>query len=250
MRTSRQQREKNNDSDCEKLRNDLFEYRVSIRSYIKNLNTIIISGTIVLSVLAFFGYNKIENIQKIVLDKANQRLAQTDSILAQIDQAKIDSLNLILKSKEKQLSETIDNFEKIVSQNQLLEIKLLESLPENTRNEPSINSYIPEYQHGIFNTRPFKQQVKLKENVFVYVVIDENFNLNENCYLSISLRPKNRNILIQYKRYIVNSRLNKISFSIDQAFEKYTEYELEIGLFRKEKSDYKYYYNKFPITIK
>lgn len=248
MKTAKTPEEKN-DSNCEHLRNELFEYRVSIKSYIKSLNTIIICGTIVISILAFFGYNKIDNIQNIVLDKANKRLAQTDSILSQIDQSKIDSLNVVILNKENQLTETIVNFEKIIKQNELLESKLLSSLPENKRVQPSIKSYSIELQQDIINIKPFKKQVKENEKIFVYLVINENFELSNDCYLTTIVRPKNRRVIIQNRHFSIDSKFNKISFSIDYMFEKYEDYEVEIGLFRKEKSNFKLYYERFSVKL-
>ena len=94
------------ENENNKLRDELFEYRVDIKSYIRNLNTIIIAGTLIISVLAFFGYNKIENIEKIVIDKTNQRLAITDSLLAKIDQKKIDSIKNILIVKKRNIAQS------------------------------------------------------------------------------------------------------------------------------------------------
>jgi len=99
-KTNISEKNEENPSSYEKLKEDLFDYRIDIKSYKRNLNTIRISGSIIISVLAFFGYNKIESIQESILRRANERLAITDSILAKIDQKKIDSLNEIIAQKE------------------------------------------------------------------------------------------------------------------------------------------------------
>ena len=138
-----------NNSSIENLRNELFDYRIDIKSYKRNLSTIIIASSVLISVLAFFGYNKIDAIENSILERANNRLAITDSILATIDQKKIDSLKLLLIEKEKEYKLTISNFEKIVAQNKKLEMKLLVSLPENERIKSKNNAFIKEYPTDI-----------------------------------------------------------------------------------------------------
>jgi amino acid permease len=70
-----------NFSVVNKLRDELFEYRIDIKAYKRSLNAIIAAGTILISVIAFFGYSKIENIEKTIMNRANERLAITDSLL-------------------------------------------------------------------------------------------------------------------------------------------------------------------------
>ena len=136
---------------------------------IRNLNTIIIAGTLIISVLAFFGYNKIENIEKIVIDKTNQRLAITDSLLAKIDQKKIDSIKNILIVKEKEYSTIITNFEKTIQQNRELELLFLKSIPENESIKENNVSYSLGNPEGLFevviNNKKLKMLFFLKKKL-------------------------------------------------------------------------------------
>jgi len=233
----------------EKLREELFSYRVDIKAYMKSLNIIIISGTIILSLLAFFGYNKIENIQKIALEKVERRLAITDSLLAKIDQNKIDSLKSLLDKKEKEFQNTIKRFDEIIIKNKELENKLLLSLSVNPKINPNINSYISEQQVDFFDIKPFKHQLKIGEQINIFIIFNSKINLDDIEFLGIKLYPKGRNILLQDRYYSINSRLNKIIFRISNKFKNYNNYSLEIGFYKKEKGKYKFYHTTENITL-
>jgi chorismate mutase len=242
----------NNDfrSSFDKFKDDLFEYRIDIKSYKRNLNTIIISGSILISVFAFFGYNKIDSIQESILKKANERLAITDSLLANINENKIDSLNKIIAQKEIEYKETIENFESIISENKALENKLLNSLPENKRSNLRVNSFRTEFPTSIFEIRPFRKTLRLGQNESIFLIFKEEIDNSKEDFISISLYPKGRNVLLMDKAYVVDSRLNRLTFGIEK-FEEYKDYTLEICYFKKETSgEYRNYYIKENIKLK
>lgn len=237
-------------SIIDKLRDELFNYRVDIKSYIKNLNTIMISGTVLIALLAFFGYNRIDSIEKTILEEANKRLAVTDSILAKIDQSKIDSLNTFLIIKEKELIQTISNFEKIIYQNKSLEMKLLNSLPENDRINRKEGGYIDGLLADYVEMKPFKTILNEKEIVYIYLVLKENVEFASDDYISLAIYPKGRGVLLDYKYYNVNSKLNKISFGL-RKFKNYKDYRIEVAYFKKENKDtYRRYYTSQNIELK
>jgi len=225
-----------NNSSVENLRNELFDYRVDIKSYKRNLNTIIIASSVLISVLAFFGYNKIDAIEESILERANNRLAITDSILAKIDQAKIDSLNTLLVEKEKEYKLTISNFEKIVTQNKDLEMKLLVSLPENERIKSRNDSYYKEYPTDFFEVRPFKTILKNGQKESLFLVFKDDVEFSPEDYLTLKLYPKDRNIMLMDKCYLINSKFNKLSFGLSK-YDNYKTYTLEIAYYRKENRD-------------
>lgn len=235
----------NNDgnSSCyEKLKEDLFDYRIDIKSYKQNLNTIIISGSIIISIITFFGYNKIESIQESILRRASERLAISDSILAKIDQNKIDSLNKIITQKEIEYRQTIENLENIISINKALEDRLLKSLPENKRTNFSVNAFTTEFPTSIFDIRPFKRTLKLGETESIFLIFKEDLIDSKEDFISINLYPKGRNVLLMDKNYDIDTRLNRLSFGIKK-FENYSDYVLEIAYFKKEsKERYRKYY--------
>lgn len=241
-----------NQSDLfEKLREELFKYRVSIESYKMNINTIIVCATIIISVIAFFGYNKVDGIQEIVIEKTNKRLMKTDSLLAKIDQKKIDSLNTVLVKKEIEFKNTIKNFDIVINSNIELQTKLLSSLADNpivTHTE--IKSYMPEYQSDYFDIRPFKQNIKLGELINIYLIFKENVNLKSIEYIGLKLYPNRRNILLSDKFYQINGKLNKLSFKVGEKFENQTIYRLEIGIYIKTNNTYRYLYSYSNLLIK
>ena len=226
-------------NNLEKIRNDLFDYRVDIKSYIKNLNTIIIAASIIISVLAFFGYNKIENIEKIVLEKANQRLALTDSLLAKIDQKRIDSINMVLTSKEKEYETTINNFEKAIQQSRELELILLKNLPENESIKEKNVTYTIGNPKGLFEVIIKKRKLGKGQKEFIYLIFQENTSFGKSDFISVSLSPKGRNIITFQKYYKLNSKLNKVSFTL-VPYKNYRKYNLSVSYYKK---DAKYYTN-------
>lgn len=230
------------DLSLEKITNDLFDYRVDIKSYKMSLNSIIIAGSILVSILAFFGYNKIENIETTIMEKANKRLTVTDSLLAKIDQSKIDSLNFMLLKKEQEYLVTIANFERIIQQSKDLQLKLLESLSENTRIDSRNDSYTTEHPTDIFILHDFKKELPKNKVEYIYLTFKDEVTFSPEDYLSIRLYPKERRILLLNKDYKIDSKFNKLSFGIEP-FENYKEYTLEVAYFKKEKGkSFKRYY--------
>lgn len=243
-------KKRTNQNPEEGLRNELFDYRVDIKSYKKNLNTIIVCGTIVFSILGFMGYNKIENIEKTILEKANKRLIQTDSLLAKIDQTKIDSLNTMLRNKEIEYNILLARFEKIITLSEELQLKFLDSLTENERIESKVNSYIQQSASNIFEIIPFKKQVSKNQRQYIYLILNESVDIKPDSYLDIRIFPKDRRMIVRNNTYKVSSKFNKVSFEIEP-FENYKEYELEISFFSKSKSGtYNKYQIKEAITLK
>ena len=226
------EKDETNLSAVEKLREDLFEYRIDIKTYKRNLSTIIIAGSIVISVLAFFGFNKIETIQDSILKRANERLSITDSILSKIDQNKIDSLNDIITKKEIEYSQTIKKFENIIAINKNLEGKLLQSLPENKRTNKSVNSYITEYPTSAFEVRSFKKELRSGIIETIYLIFNEDINHSKDDFISVTIRPKGRNIILLDKHYEIHSKLNRLTCGLEK-FENFEDYTLEIAYFSK-----------------
>jgi hypothetical protein len=191
-----------------------------------------------LFILAFFGYDKIENIEITIMNQANERLTQTDSILSKIDQSRIDSLNQILLLKEQEYNVIISNFERIVQQSMDLQSKLLESLSENERTDMDTDRYVSESPTDIFTIYPFIKELTKNRPESIYLVFKDGVEFSKDDYLSVSLFPKGRRILILDKRYKISSKFNKMSFGINP-FEDYKDYELEIAYFKKENHGYK-----------
>jgi len=221
-----------------KLKEDLFDYRVDIKSYKSNLKIIIISVTILGSILAFFGYSKIENIENTIMEKANMRLRITDSILSKIDGKRIDSLNNVITIKEKEYQTTIENFEKLISYSRDLELRLLESLKENDRLGAKNDSYYSEFPTDIFYIHSIDKEIDKLKPYPIYLVFKNLDTFSKEDYISINIYPKGRRVLILDKNYKVTSKFNKLSFGIEP-FENHKIYNVEISFFKLEKNSYK-----------
>ena len=202
-----------------------------------------------MSVLAFFGYNKIENIEETILQQANARLSITDSLLAKINQTKIDSLNQVLLLKEEEYKTTIENLERVVKQSMALQQKLFEMLPENKSIDIEVKSFIEEDSKNVFIVNSFNKNLIKNQTEFICLVFKDNVEFTKDDFISISLYPKGRRILVFNKKYQVSSILNKASFSINP-FEKYTEYVLEISFFKKVGDQYKRYCQREEVSLK
>ena len=221
----------------EKLRDELFDYRVDIKTYKRNLSTIIIAGSVLISILAFFGYSRIENIETTIMEQANARLAITDALLSKIDQTKIDSLNQLLVSREQEFLYTIYNFERIIQQSNDLQMLILQGLPANSRiEERRVERFIREFPTNIFTLHPFNTELSRSQIEFIFLSIDDSVEISDDDFLAVRLFPRGRRVILLENHYAVNSRFNKLSFGINP-FQDYVEYDLEIALFRRGRNN-------------
>jgi hypothetical protein len=234
-------------STTEKLRDELFEVRVDIKAYIRNINVLIICATLVISILAFFGYNKIDSVEKQILEKANNRLARTDSLLAKINEKKLDSINKILVAKQIEYGNTIKNFELVILQNKLLERKLFEILPANEQlTSFKYPTHYQEKQEDYFSIEPFGDKFNKEDKVLIYLKFSEKTDISKVECIGINIFLYNRHVLVKDKYYKVTQRLNKLPFQFDLDKGKY---DMIIGYFTRINKDYHYYQSKRTIEI-
>ncbi len=106
-------------SSYEKLRDELFDTRVDLKAWIRSMKILGICVPILLFILAFLGYDKIESIEQKILSK--------------IDEKRLNELNQRILAKEVEFEQTLKNFEKVLSKNKELEEKLLTALVSNER---------------------------------------------------------------------------------------------------------------------
>lgn len=108
----------------EELRKEIVEVKIDYKAWMRSLKIIGFSVTIILALLAFWGYDKIDTIEKTILERTDQRLAQSDSLLSKIDDKRIADLNNKLLLKEKEYTQTIKSLENIITQNKQIEDKI------------------------------------------------------------------------------------------------------------------------------
>ncbi|MDP4194857.1 MAG: hypothetical protein Q8940_07400 [Bacteroidota bacterium] len=238
-------RNKNNESSCEKLRDEVFKINVDYHTWMRSLKVIGICVTIILTLLTFFGYDKIDSIEKTILERANVRLAKTDSLLAKIDDKRINEINYKLLQKEKEYEVTIGNFEKMIAQNERLEERILQLLPDNKRIDVKLNSYISKSPEDIFEIRPVKDSWNNNENMKLYLIFNDKYDLNKVIGLKFSIDNSKYEIKDYY--YQIEQRFNKISVTLDLAKGPYL---INFGFLEKSKDIPTYYHISKKINIR
>ncbi len=208
--------QKSDRSSYEKLRDELFDTRVDLKAWITGLKILGSSVTVLLAILAYFGYNKIESIESTILEKANARLAKTDTILSKIDERKIDELNRRLAGKQREYELTLSNFEKVLAKNKELEEKLLRSLPPNERAEHPLREWYVRSPEDYFEVRPFATNLRRKEKQDIYLTFADKFDIKKASLLRLQLtEDKQKGFLVVDYFFKVQQRFNKLTFTVD-----------------------------------
>jgi hypothetical protein len=234
-------------SSYEKLRDELFDTRVDLKAWIRSLKVLGSSVVVLLTILGYFGYNKIESIESTILDKANARLAKTDTILSKIDEKKIDELNRRLGEKQREYEITLSNFEKVLRKNKELEEKLLRSLPPNERAEHPLREWYEKSPEDYFEVRPFGAIFRRKEKQDIYLTFAEKFDLKKASVLRLQLieDKKNGYQVIDYF-FKVQQRFNKITFTPDVDPGNYV---LNVGFVTTENNKDTFFRNQNKVKV-
>ncbi|MCD4663979.1 MAG: hypothetical protein K8R68_01835 [Bacteroidales bacterium] len=238
-----------NSSNNEKLREELFEIRVDVQVYKRSFKILVTSVVIITAIIAYFGYDKIDTIQKDILKKANQRLAQTDSLLSNIDQSKLDTLNIKLSKKVKEYELTLANFDLVLQSNKELENKLFATLNTNKRVEYPLKSLYQHSPEDFFKLKKFPNVFKPNEKLDLFLSFSDSFELSSAEVLKLEITKTKNDQLYQVKDYSfeVQQRLNKLSITLDIAKGKYI---LDVGFIKKDKEKYHFYRFRKNIVIK
>lgn len=224
----------------EKLRDELFEIRVDVKAYIRSLKVLGSAVAILFAILAYFGYDKIDSVQQTVLNKANQRLAKTDSLLARLDQTKLDSLNLLLVQKQQEYEVTLSNFELALRRNKELEFKLFAALKPNERTEYELQSWAVHPPEDYFEIKHFPEKFRSGERIDLYLSFSESFDMSRAKVLRVAITQfrDGKAYGIRDYKFKVQQRLNKFSITLDISKGQYL---IEIGFIRKEGDGHGFY---------
>lgn len=230
-----------NENDLyEKLRNELFEYRVDIKSYKRSMNTLIAAASVVMTILAFFGYNRIEAIHDEVEARANARLAKTDSLLAMVDMRYLDSLKEVVNERTLLYEEAIAALERGTRVNNEIFKKLIENLPYNKRLEVGIGAFYEKDAFNLFDVVYYSEEYGYKNTGECYVVMGDEFVKQPDDMFLVEVFPKKRNLAVYFQLFEVHDNYNKLFFKFDK-FEQYDKYVLKVVLLRnseKHRSGY------------
>ncbi len=233
----------------EKLRDELFEYRVDIHSYKRSMNILWACVSVVIAILGFFGFDRVEALLDRVEQNANERLAQTDMLLSKVDTHYLDSLTAIVQERTQAYQDAIAALEKGTRVNNELYKKLISGLPYNKRIEGKRSPYIQKEATNLFDVVFYTEKYSYNQTGECYVVMGEEYRLEKDDFISVEIRPRNRHVIIFEQSYEVFSNYNKFHFQFEE-FEGYSDYDLSIILFRKNgKEIYGYQLSK-PISVK
>ena len=233
----------------EKLRDELLETRVNYKTLLNNFKMLAVFVTIVLAIIAYFGYGKIDSIESKILEKANIRLAKTDALLAKIDDKKIDELNKRLSEKQHEYETTLQNFERVLAKNKELEEKLLHSLPSNDRVEHPLIDYLTNTPEDYFTVRQFALTFRRKEKQEIYLTFADNFDIKKANFLALQLladKPNGYYLMLHYF-FKVQHKLNKLTFTPDVPPGKYV---LDVGFFTTDNGKETFYRLEKSVTVK
>ena len=120
-KVQRSKKESITKTEIGKLKDQVIEARIEYKSLWRVIKVSSWFVGFIFIIIGFFGYNKMDSIESMIIERANSRLAQTDSILAKIDTSKINELNRRLLEKQREYETILENFQKFVDSQKILE---------------------------------------------------------------------------------------------------------------------------------
>lgn len=234
-------------NEYEKLREELFEYRVDIKSYKNSMNTLWICVTVVIAILGFLGYDKLETLLNRVEDSANERLARTDSLLSKVDTHFLDSLTTLVNEKTVAYEATVNALERGTRVNNNMIKSLIGGLPFNKRYDVEHTPYIETDATNLFDIIYYTDNYEYGETGVCYVLMGEEYVKKKGDILLVKVRPDNRNIVVYYQTFETFDNYNKLHYSFGR-FEQANKYILEVVLIRNRDGKFMGYTQKKSIN--
>lgn len=237
MANKTQKSPQDNNELYEKLRDELFDYRVDIKSYKRSMNILIAAVPVIITLLGFFGYNHIETLLDKVEMNANARLAKTDSILATVDMRFLDSLTEIVNARTESYEKAIAALEKGTRINTEIQKKLISSLPYNKREDARFDSYVQKDATNIFDIIYYNDSYDYGKTGECYVLMGDDYVKESGDCLLVEVFPKKSNVAVYYQMFEVQDNYNKLYFSFGK-YEQISSYTLKVILLRKKGNGY------------
>lgn len=219
----------------EKLRDELFHYRVEIQAYKRSMGMLWTCVSIVVALLGFFGYNRVEALLSRVEQTANERLAKSDALLAQVDTYSVDSLALIIQEKVQVLEVAITALENGTRVNNVLYKKLIAGLPYNKMVDLPFEK-IKVNVSGVtdeFDVVYYSERYTVGELGECYIIMGEDYFKERDDVLLVQVFPLNWFIPVYSQSFEVNSDYNRLCFEFSP-LEQHKDYEIAITLLRKQ----------------
>lgn len=239
----------NPNKDYEKLRDELFKYRIEINAFQRSIKTIIACVTLVIAILSYFGYDKIDSVVNKIEQQTNKRLASTDSILSQIDTHYLDSLTLLVEERTALYENALKELERGMEANKELLNVVISNMNYNKRTTRDIKSFTVDNGVGLFDIIQYADELRSGELGECYVVLNDDVVISDDNVFLVEILPKGRNVLVYYQFFEINGRYNKFNYSFSK-FEQYDDYILRVALIKKTKSGYVGYCRYNPIRMK
>ncbi len=233
----------------EKLRDELFQYRVEIQSYKRSIRMLCVCVSVVVAILGYFGYDRVDVIVERVEQKANARLAKTDELLAKIDTRYLDSLQSTVEERSRAYEAAISALEKGTRVNDELYKKLISGLPYNKRVEGGVAGYVKSLATNIFDLVYYTPDYSYGKTGECYIIMSDEYTYDKSDVFLVAVFPKNRRLAVYHQAFVVHENYNKLHFSFDR-YENYDEYTLEIVLLQKNKKETIGYTLSTPMRIK
>ena len=219
----------------EKLRDELFQYRVEIQAYKRSMSILWSCVSIIVALLGFFGYNRIEALLGKVEQNANERLSKSDSLLSKVNTYSIDSLNTVVHEKTHALEAAITALEKGTRVNNELYRQLISGLPyNNTVDVPydklkvRVNSVKDE-----FDIVYYSERYSAGEIGECYIIMGDDFFKERTDVFLVQVYPLHWFIPVYSQVFEVQSNYNRLFFMFSQN-EQYKDYEIAVLLLRKQ----------------
>lgn len=233
----------------EKLRDELFQYRVDIKSFQRSMRIVWVSITIGFALLGYLGYGQVEDLLDRVEKKANDRLAKTDSLLAKVDTRYLDSLIAVVNEKTIAYEASVAALEKGTRVNNNMIRSLISGLPYNKRFDVKHTPFIVTDAINMFDIIYYTDDYVFGETGDCYVVMGEEYKKEEGDIFLVEVKVENRRVAVFYQTFEALENYNKLHYSFG-SYEHETRYSLVIALIRKRGEDFIAYSQTKPIVVK
>lgn len=221
-----------NNESYEKLRDELFNYRVEIQSYKRSMSTLWACVPIIVAIFGFFGYNRVESLLEDVEKNAYDRLSKTDSLLSRIDAHFLDSLMSCVEERTVAYEEAIAALEKGTRVNNELYKKLISGLPYNTRREDPINPFVIKDATNLFDIVFYSDNYSYGETGECYIVMGDEYVKDKDDLFLVQITPMDRNVAVYFQTFEIQNNYNKLYFKFGK-FQQYNDYLLTVVLLRR-----------------
>ena len=233
----------------EKLRDELFQYRVEIQSFKRSMRSLWISATVVFTLFGFFGYGKLEALLSRVEKKANERLSKTDSLLAKVDTYYLDSLIALVNEKTIVYEAAVAALEKGTRVNNSVIKSFISGIPYNKRFDVTHTPYLETDATNMFDIIYYTDNYSYGERGDCYLVMGEEYKKERDDIFLVEVLVENRRVAVFNQTFEALENYNKLHYSFKK-YEQENHYSLVIALIRKRGEEFIGYTQTKPIIVK